>query len=78
MRCNEICFIFSEEVVWDDEDRDGPQNIGLLTIQPPDMAASLRIFYWSWVRSSPLVLQHQISKMYQSLQPEEYGTLVKC
>jgi hypothetical protein len=29
-----------------DEDRNGPQNIGLLAIQPPDMAASPRIFYW--------------------------------
>ena len=30
----------------DDEDRDGPWNVGLLTTQPPDAAASLRIFYW--------------------------------
>jgi len=29
----------------DDEDRDGSQHIGLLTIQPPDAAASSRIFY---------------------------------
>jgi hypothetical protein len=28
-----------------DEDRDGPQNVGLLTIQPPDADASPRIFY---------------------------------
>jgi hypothetical protein len=27
-----------------DEDRHGPQNVGLLAIQPPDVAASLRIF----------------------------------
>jgi hypothetical protein len=26
-------------------DRDGPQNVGLLTIQPPNMAVSSRIFY---------------------------------
>jgi len=25
---------------------DGPWNIGLLAIQPPDMAASPKIFYW--------------------------------
>jgi len=30
----------------DDEDRNGPQNIGLLAIQSPDVAASPRIFYW--------------------------------
>jgi hypothetical protein len=29
----------------DDEDRDGPFKVGLLTIQPPDMAASPRLFY---------------------------------
>jgi hypothetical protein len=29
----------------DDTDRDGPRNVGLLAIQPPDMAASLRTFY---------------------------------
>jgi hypothetical protein len=29
----------------DDEDRDGPPNVGFLTIQPPDAAASPRIFY---------------------------------
>jgi hypothetical protein len=29
----------------DDEDRDGPHNVGLLAIQPPDTAASPRIFY---------------------------------
>jgi len=29
----------------DDEDRGGPQNIGLLAIQPPDMAASPGILY---------------------------------
>jgi len=29
-----------------DEDRDGPRNVGLLTIQPPDADASPRIFYW--------------------------------
>jgi len=78
MRYNETCSIFSEEVVWDEEDRDGPQNIGSFTIQPPDMAASLRIFYWRWVRPSPLVLQHQTGKMFQSLQTAEYRTLVKC
>jgi hypothetical protein len=31
----------------DDEDRDGPRNFGLLAIQPPDAAASPRIFHWS-------------------------------
>lgn len=62
MRCNETCFILSEEAVWDEEDRDGPQNTGLFTIQPPDMTASLRIFYCRWVRPSPLVLQHQMGK----------------
>ena len=30
----------------DDEDRDGSRNIGSLSIQPPDAAASRRIFYW--------------------------------
>jgi hypothetical protein len=30
----------------DDEDRDGPWNVGLQDIQPPDAAASPRIFYW--------------------------------
>jgi hypothetical protein len=29
----------------DDEDRDGPQNAGLLAVQPPDGAASPRTFY---------------------------------
>jgi len=71
-------FIFSEEVVWDDEDREGPQNIGLFTMQPSDMANSQRIFYWRWVRPSPLVLQHQVGKMYQSLQKDEFGMLVVC
>lgn len=28
-----------------DEDRDGPWKVGLLTIQPPDAAASPRVFY---------------------------------
>lgn len=31
----------------DDEDKDGPRNIGLLAIQPPDATASPRIFYWT-------------------------------
>ena len=31
----------------DDDDRDGPQNIGLLAIQPPDVAASPRLSYWN-------------------------------
>jgi hypothetical protein len=30
-----------------DENRDGPRNFGLLTLQPPDAAASSRIFHWS-------------------------------
>jgi hypothetical protein len=29
----------------DDKDRDGPFKVGLLAVQPPDMAASPRIFY---------------------------------
>jgi len=29
----------------DDEDRDGSQHVGLLTIQPTDAAASPRIFH---------------------------------
>jgi hypothetical protein len=29
----------------DDKDRDGPQNVGLLTIKQFDVAASPRIFY---------------------------------
>ena len=33
----------------DDEDRNGPQNVGLLAIQPSDVAASPRIFYWMFV-----------------------------
>lgn len=32
-----------------DEDRNGPQNIGLLAIQPPDVAASPRIFYHMFI-----------------------------
>jgi len=32
-----------------DEDRYGPQNVGLLAIQPPDVAVSPRIFYWMYV-----------------------------
>jgi hypothetical protein len=75
MRCNETCFSFSfsEEVMWDDEDRHGPQSIGLFAIQPPDMAASLRMFYWRWMRPSTFVLQHQMCIMYQSLKTGEYG-----
>jgi hypothetical protein len=30
----------------DDEEREGPWNVGLHAIQPPDVAASPRIFYW--------------------------------
>ena len=30
----------------DEEDRDGSRYVGSLTIQPPDAAASRRIFYW--------------------------------
>jgi hypothetical protein len=30
----------------DDKVRDGLRNVCLLTIQPPDTASSLRIFYW--------------------------------
>lgn len=78
MRCNETCFIFSEEDVWDDKDTEGPRNIGLFAIQPPDMVASLRIFHWRWVRPSPFVLQHQMGIMYLSLKTDEYMTLVKC
>ena len=33
----------------DDEDIDGPRNFGLVAIQPPDAAASPRIFHWSTV-----------------------------
>jgi len=33
----------------DDEDRYDPQNIGLLAIQPPDVATSPRIFFWMYV-----------------------------
>jgi len=33
----------------DDEDRNGPQNVGLLAIQRRDVAASPRIFYWMFV-----------------------------
>jgi len=29
----------------DDKERDGPQNVSLLAIQPPDAASSLKIFY---------------------------------
>jgi hypothetical protein len=28
-----------------DKNRDGPQNVCLLTIQPPDAAAGLKMFY---------------------------------
>jgi hypothetical protein len=31
----------------DKEDRDGSWNVGLLAIQPPDMAANPKICYWS-------------------------------
>jgi len=27
-------------------DRDGPENVGLFTIQPPEAAGSPRLFYW--------------------------------
>jgi len=30
----------------DDESRDGPRNVRLLAIHPPDAAASPKIFYW--------------------------------
>jgi hypothetical protein len=30
----------------DDQDRDGPLNVGLLAIQPPDAAAFPRIFFF--------------------------------
>jgi hypothetical protein len=30
----------------DDKNKVGPQNVSLLTIQPPELAASPRIFYW--------------------------------
>ena len=30
----------------DDKNKVGPQSVGLLTIQPPELVASLRIFYW--------------------------------
>jgi hypothetical protein len=32
-----------------DKDRDGPQNVGLLATQPPDMATSPTIFYCNFV-----------------------------
>ena len=32
-----------------DKDRDGPQNIGLLAIQPPDMTTCPTIFYCNFV-----------------------------
>jgi hypothetical protein len=32
-----------------DKDTDSVWNVGLITIQPPDMAVSLRIFYWTRV-----------------------------
>jgi hypothetical protein len=38
------CTDFGSSWFRDDEERDDPQNIGLLTIQPPDSAASLKIF----------------------------------
>ena len=31
----------------DDEDRGGPRNFDLLAIQPPNAAASPRLFHWS-------------------------------
>jgi len=30
-----------------DVDRDGVCNVGLLAVQPPDAAASMRVFYWT-------------------------------
>lgn len=35
-----------EDALPDDRDRDGPRNVALLAMQPPDAAASPRIFYW--------------------------------
>ena len=41
--------VYHDTDTWDnqlpDEDRDGSQNIVLLTIQPPNMVCSLRKFY---------------------------------
>jgi len=39
------------------EDRDGPLNIGLLTFQPPDMAASQRILYWNQIYKKKIQYQ---------------------
>jgi hypothetical protein len=35
-------------MLWEgiDKDRDGSENVALLTIEPPDKAGNPRIFYW--------------------------------
>ena len=40
-----LCPWYQGTQVPGDKDRDGPQNIGNLAIQPPNMAVSSRIFY---------------------------------
>jgi hypothetical protein len=40
------CNIPEDQNQFPDEDRDGPWNVGLLTTQPPDAVAILRIFDW--------------------------------
>lgn len=49
---------FGGSQLHEDEDRNGPQNIGLLVIQPPDVAASPRIFYWMFllIFCTPMVI----------------------
>ena len=41
-----ISVLVISELFPDDEDRDGPWNVGLRTIQQHGVAASPKIFYW--------------------------------
>jgi hypothetical protein len=54
---------FNHLMLHDDEDRNGPQNVGLLAIQPPDAAASPRIFYWYPFWSYMLISKDKHSQM---------------
>lgn len=46
-QCSEdhVCPCYRETQFPDSRDRDGPQNVGLLTIQPPNTAFSPRMCY---------------------------------
>jgi hypothetical protein len=45
LKIKSVTFLPIWNHIADDNDREGPGNVGLLTIQPPNTAASPRIFY---------------------------------